>query len=120
MLLGDKLRLQEGLTNTEKRIAVYILQNINDVPSLTIEVIAKHTYTSHSSVIRLAKKMGYEGFKSFRLGLAEIAHNQMFNPTFVDANFPFSPKDQTPDILKKMADLRSTRSTKPMLRSLQK
>ncbi len=105
MLLGDKLRLQEGLTNTEKRIADYILQNINDVPSLTIEVIAKHTYTSHSSVIRLAKKMGYEGFKSFRLGLAEIAHNQMFNPTFVDANFPFSPKDQTPDIMKKMADL---------------
>lgn len=49
MLLGDKLRLQEGLTNTEKRIADYILQNINDVPSLTIEVIAKHTYTSHSS-----------------------------------------------------------------------
>ncbi|MER2004930.1 RpiR family transcriptional regulator, partial [Enterococcus entomosocium] len=45
MLLGDKLRLQEGLTNTEKRIADYILQNINDVPSLTIEVIAKHTYT---------------------------------------------------------------------------
>jgi len=28
------------------------LQIINDVPSLTIEVIAKHTYTSHSSVIR--------------------------------------------------------------------
>ena len=26
MLLGDKLRLQEGLTNTEKRIADYILQ----------------------------------------------------------------------------------------------
>ena len=65
MLLGDKLRLQEGLTNTEKRIADYILQNINDVPSLTIEVIAKHTYTSHSSVIRLAKRWGMKDLKVF-------------------------------------------------------
>lgn len=105
MLLIDKLSLQDGLTDTEKRVADYILKNVPDIPSLSVDKIAKHTYTSHSSVIRLAKKMGYDGFKNFRLGIAEMAYNQMFHPRFVDANFPFASTDPTTDILKKMADL---------------
>lgn len=105
MLLIDKLRIKDGLTDTEKRIADYILQNLAEIPSLNVETIAKHTYTSHSSVIRLAKKMGYDGFKNFRFGIAEMAHSQMFHPAFVDANFPFASTDPTEDILKKMADL---------------
>lgn len=105
MLLIDKLRIKDGLTDTEKRIADYILQNLAEIPSLNVETIAKHTYTSHSSVIRLAKKMGYDGFKNFRFGIAEMAHSQMFHPAFVDANFPFASTDPAEDILKKMADL---------------
>ncbi|OTN76402.1 hypothetical protein A5886_001479 [Enterococcus sp. 8G7_MSG3316] len=105
MLLIDKLRIKDGLTDTEKRIADYILQHLAEIPSLNVETIAKHTYTSHSSVIRLAKKMGYDGFKNFRFGIAEMAHSQMFHPAFVDANFPFASTDPTEDILKKMADL---------------
>lgn len=105
MLLIDKLRLQKDLTNTEKRIADYILRNLSMIPAINVADLAKNTYTSHSSVIRLAKKMGYEGFRDFRVAVSEIAHSELYRSNPVDANFPFLPEDSTQDIAKKIADL---------------
>lgn len=105
MLLIDKLRLQKDLTNTEKRIADYILQNLTEIPAINVADLAKNTYTSHSSVIRLAQKMGYDGFRDFRVAISEIAHSDIYRPEPVDANFPFMPQDSTKEIAKKMADL---------------
>lgn len=105
MLLSDKLRLQTDLTNTEKRIADYILRNLATIPAINVADLAKNTYTSHSSVIRLAKKMGYEGFRDFRIAISEIAHSELYRTDSVDANFPFLPQDSTKTIAKKIADL---------------
>ena len=105
MLLIDKLRLQKDLTNTEKRIADYILQHLTEIPAINVAELAKNTYTSHSSVIRLAQKMGYDGFRDFRVAISEIAHSDIYRPAPVDANFPFLPQDSTKEIAKKMADL---------------
>ncbi|MGL9730992.1 MurR/RpiR family transcriptional regulator [Enterococcus sp. DIV0756] len=105
MLLIDKLRLQQGLTNTEKRIADYILDNLTTAPSLNVDELAKNTYTSHSSVSRLARKMGYDGFRDFRIALSEIAHSELYRLNDVDANFPFHPNDTATEIAKKISDL---------------
>lgn len=105
MLLIDKLRLQQDLTNTEKRIADYILENLTTIPAINVADLAKNTYTSHSSVIRLSQKMGYEGFRDFRVAVSEIAHSDMYRSNPVDANFPFLPQDSTKEIAKKIADL---------------
>lgn len=105
MLLIDKLRLQKDLTTTEKRIADYILQNLTTIPAINVAELANNTYTSHSSVIRLAQKMGYDGFRDFRIAVSEIAHSELYRSDPVDANFPFMPQDSTNDIAKKIADL---------------
>lgn len=105
MLLIDKLRLQQDLTNTEKRIADYILENLAEIPGINVADLAKNTYTSHSSVIRLSQKMGYEGFRDFRVAVSEIAHSDLYRSNPVDANFPFLPQDSTNEIAKKIADL---------------
>ena len=105
MLLIDKLRLQQGLTNTEKRIADYILDNLTTAPSLNVDELAKNTYTSHSSVSRLARKMGYDGFHDFRIAISEIAHSELYRLNDVDANFPFHPNDTATEIAKKISDL---------------
>lgn len=105
MLLIDKLRLQQDLTNTQKRIADYILENLTAIPAINVAELAKNTYTSHSSVIRLSQKMGYEGFRDFRVAVSEIAHSDMYRSNPVDANFPFLPQDSTKEIAKKIADL---------------
>ncbi|MER2132135.1 MAG: RpiR family transcriptional regulator, partial [Carnobacterium inhibens] len=61
----NKLKDQTNFTNTEMRIADYIIQNITTIPTIYIEDLAKLTYTSHSTIIRLCKKIGYDGFRSF-------------------------------------------------------
>ena len=105
MLLIDKLKIQADLTTTEKRIAEYILNHLATIPAINVDELAKKTYTSHSSVIRLAKKMGYEGFRDFRVAISAIAHSNLYREEQVDANFPFLQQDSTQEIAKKMADL---------------
>ena len=74
MLIEEKLTKQELFTTTEKRIADYIRRNIEAAVYMTIEELAKATYTSHSAIIRLCKKMGFSGFKEFRFELGREVH----------------------------------------------
>lgn len=55
MLIEDQLIRQEAFTTTEKRIADYLKANRETAVYMTIEELAKATYTSHSAIIRLCK-----------------------------------------------------------------
>nr|WP_213016879.1 MurR/RpiR family transcriptional regulator [Desemzia sp. RIT 804] len=100
-----KLKEQMNFTNTEMRIADYIIQNITKIPTIYIEDLAKLTYTSHSTIIRLCKKMGYDGFRSFKDAISGVVYSQLHLPSEVDANFPFKQEDLTMDIAKNIANL---------------
>ena len=54
MSLLKKLKLKESFTDTEQRIADYILTNLDDVPDMVIQQLAENTFTSHSAIIRLS------------------------------------------------------------------
>ena len=97
---------QDTFTTTEKRIADYLQANFEAAVYMTIEELAKATYTSHSAIIRLCKKLGFTGFKEFRLELGREVHQLLaqFDQT-IDANFPFSEQDDGATIAKKMAEL---------------
>lgn len=105
MLIIDKLKAQEAFTETEKRIANYIVENITAIPHVYIEDLARSVYTSHSAVIRLCKKIGYSGFRDFKMAIAEAVHSQQHTLGSVDVNFPFDAHDSPMEIAKKMADL---------------
>ncbi|MFV0558370.1 MAG: MurR/RpiR family transcriptional regulator [Enterococcus sp.] len=105
MLLFDKLTKKQNFTDTEVRIASYILEHLTVIPAIRIEELAQKTYTSHSAVIRLCKKLGYTGFKEFKLAIFELVHTQQFVNQTVDANFPFQAHDSPAAITKKIADL---------------
>ena len=106
MLIEEKLTKQELFTTTEKRIADYIRRNIEATVYMTIEELAKATYTSHSAIIRLCKKMGFSGFKEFRFELGREVHQLIaqFNQT-IDPNFPFTKNDTIQTIASKMTTL---------------
>ncbi|MBM6614919.1 MurR/RpiR family transcriptional regulator [Desemzia sp. RIT804] len=105
MQVLTKLKEQMNFTNTEMRIADYIIQNITKIPTIYIEDLAKLTYTSHSTIIRLCKKMGYDGFRSFKDAISGVVYSQLHLPSEVDANFPFKQEDLTMDIAKNIANL---------------
>ncbi|MGM9589015.1 MAG: MurR/RpiR family transcriptional regulator [Faecousia sp.] len=62
-----KLREQSRLfSTTEQEIARHILEDPKLVVDLSIHELAKHTFSSASSIVRLCHHTGYSGYKEFR------------------------------------------------------
>ena len=70
-------RLQEyekQASATEKNVILYFLERTEEAGELSIHEIAERTYSSPSTIIRLCKKVGFQGYKDFRKSLLyEIA-----------------------------------------------
>lgn len=58
----------------EKRIADYILKNANETPALSIGELAQLSGTSKATVTRFCKRLGYSGFKDFRVSAIKDTH----------------------------------------------
>lgn len=63
--------LKANLTKTEQKIAVYILNNPEEIIYLPIKEIAKQIDTGEGSIIRFCKKIGFTGLQQFKLELAK-------------------------------------------------
>lgn len=76
--------LKDTMSNTEKNIAVYLLSNPEAASRLTIRELAENAYASPSSIIRVCRLIGFEGYREFRHALAlelavlgkEITHEE--------------------------------------------
>lgn len=58
-------------TNTEKQIAQYVLNQLNEINSLSAENLGKLSFTSKASVIRFCKKLGLSGYEEFKTKLSK-------------------------------------------------
>ncbi|MFA5446749.1 MAG: MurR/RpiR family transcriptional regulator [Sphaerochaeta sp.] len=67
----------EDLSAKEKQIADFILEHPTESVNPSIEELAQQIGISESTIVRFAKKLGYEGFQRFRLALAR----EMVPPT---------------------------------------
>lgn len=93
MLVIDKLKLKENFSANECDIADYLLKNNKDIKSLSARFIATKTYTSASSVVRLCKKLGYEGFNDFKEDFIKEVEYKESNFKEIDPNYPFCHDD---------------------------
>ncbi len=63
------LRLRErsqSFSNTEREVAESILADPRLVVDLSIHDLARHTFSSASTIVRLCTHLGYSGYKEFR------------------------------------------------------
>lgn len=63
------LRLREAsgtFSATEQGIADYLLANPEEVMELSIHELAKRTFSSPSTIVRMCHRTGFSGFKEFR------------------------------------------------------
>ena len=66
------LRLRElsgSFSNTERGVAKSILEDPRKVVDMSIHELAKHTFSSPSTIVRLCNHTGYSGYKEFRKAL---------------------------------------------------
>lgn len=107
MLLSEKMK-QTDFSNAESALVEYILAKGTAIEPLTIKEIAETNYVHPSTLIRVAKKLGYKGWLELR---EEFLTEQTYLQTYfedVDANFPFQTNDGLMTIANKIASLERT------------
>lgn len=70
-MLLEKLKEQDNFTNHEKEVARYILENMDKIPSMSSGELARASFTSKATVVRLSQKLGLAGYQEFKLKLVE-------------------------------------------------
>lgn len=83
-----KLQNMTHLSPTEQSIATFILNTGERVCYMTIQELAKQTYSSNVAIIRLCKKLDCSGFKDFKIKYLKSFENAKTDMV-VDMNRPF-------------------------------
>lgn len=75
MTLIKRLKMQEELTDRERDIAKYILENPGQIIEMSSRELGHATFTSAASVTRFCQKMGMKGFPEFKIKFVSELHD---------------------------------------------
>lgn len=79
--------IYNSLTNAEKKVADYVLENAESVIYLSITELAEKCDTGETTIVRFCRRIGLSGFQEFKLNLAkEIAEPE----TSIHENISFN------------------------------
>ena len=79
MSIMTQLEFELGFSNSEKEIAKYILNHGEEVLTMSVKELAKKTYTSPATIVRLCKKIGLEGYNDFKIKYsAQLQYDFLF------------------------------------------
>lgn len=98
MLIQQKLERQELFSSNEKEVAQFLLNNKDNIKNLSITQISKETFTSPSTTVRLAQKLGYDGWKELKEAFYEEMKYLESHFIEIDPNIPFTEKNTMQDI----------------------
>ncbi|WP_019394599.1 MurR/RpiR family transcriptional regulator [Priestia filamentosa] len=107
MIISNKLESMDSLSKSEEILAKFILKEKENIESLSTKDLAKATYTSPSTAIRLSKKLGFSGWNELKEKYLEELHylNQHFSN--IDPNYPFNTNDTFINVAAKIGHLAS-------------
>lgn len=105
MAILEKLYKSEDFTPTEQSIIQYLLENVHLISEMTIQQFALATHSSNAAIIRICKKLGYTGYKDFKLALAiELASSKFIDQT-INFSTPFYQSETTREIINDLSSL---------------
>ena len=64
-----QLEFELDFTQSEKEISEYILNHGDAILNMSIKELAKKTYTSPATIVRLCQKLNYKGYNDFKIEL---------------------------------------------------
>ncbi len=97
-MILERLKAGEDFTYQEQAVAKCILEQIEQIQGMSVEELAKASYTSKATVVRLCKKLGVNGYQELKFQLVmemveNIRVNQLLNQE------PITEKSTYQDIL---------------------
>ncbi|ETY75086.1 MurR/RpiR family transcriptional regulator [Lactiplantibacillus fabifermentans] len=104
MLLQEKMQ-RTAFSANEQAIVDFMLQQQDQLKVYGTPQLAQATYTSPSVVVRVAKKLGFSGWRALKASfLAEVEYLQT-NFKNLDANQPFTAQDPLMTVAGKVTQL---------------
>ena len=104
-MLVEQLREQAGFSPIECSIADYFLEVGDALHDQSARSIAARLYTAPSTVSRLCKRLGYEGYTDFRDAYLDELRYLSSAFISIDANQPFRKSDDVRTIAAKIGTL---------------
>ena len=93
-------------TGAEQLVVDYMQSQKYELADKTIKVAAKESFSSPSTFIRVANKMGFKGWNDLKLSyIKELTYFER-SISKVDLNIPFSQKDSALSIANKITELK--------------
>ncbi|WHY68952.1 MurR/RpiR family transcriptional regulator [Neobacillus sp. SuZ13] len=74
------------LTESQRKVADYIIKNAMDVAFLTVDQLAGLVGTSTTTIMRMAFKLGFSGYAEFQKELQELLRNRVDPQTRLQVN----------------------------------
>lgn len=97
-MILERLKAMEGFTHQEQAVAEYILKYIEDIQNMSSEELARASYTSKATVVRLCKKLEVSGYQELKYQLiSEMVQNIRVNQLL--SKEPITEKSTYQDIL---------------------
>lgn len=100
-----KKRIQEKyntLPKNQQRVGSYLINNLDEIPFMSIHDLSKVVEVSVASIVRFAQGIGFTGFNELRAEIASSLKNQLNNKEI----FPLFEKHKTKeDILTEVANV---------------
>ena len=98
-------------TESEQQVIDYLLDHLEDLTLLSINDLAKKSYTSNATIIRLCHKVGYQGYRQFKLALLQELEANKYMVSQVDYTIPFQVNETSEQIIQNMFSLSRKYST---------
>jgi DNA-binding MurR/RpiR family transcriptional regulator len=96
----------EPFSDTEKAVVEFFIQHFDSVVDMTTLEVAKRTFTSNASVVRVCQKLGYKGFNDFKLKYLTEQKKDSQQVGKPDANFPIQSGDDVRTMAANIATLK--------------
>ena len=72
---------------------------------MSIGELAKETYSSNASIIRICKKLGYKGFRDFKMDYLREMESLKYVNNDIDFSFPFNSDEPTWQIINSLSSM---------------
>lgn len=104
MLIIEQMK-SEHFSDAEQTLVEYMTENPQSLENMTTTSLAQITHTNPTSLIRVAKKLGFKGWTDLKDAYLKEWHYLNSHYNSIDANLPFEKQDNLLSIANKLATL---------------
>lgn len=105
MLIQERLERCE-LSSSERAVADFILKEKQNIRKMTTREIAQASFSSPSTLVRIAHKMNFRGWNELKEALLKEEDYLQTHFCNIDANLPFKKSDSIMSVAAKIATLK--------------